>query len=159
MWQSPSRSATRPPSEPTFEEASVTPGSAARSAEAARSSTRSCEPIATIVRSISPSAAQQLDLDLLAGVVALEAGGDDQQAVGAHQRGQHAGAARERRGHERAADPAEPHPHPVVHAHRRGELAGQRAPGPAGARRGAAPSSAASSGAAKMSKVSAADTG
>ena len=54
-WHSPSRSATRPPSDPTFDDARVISGSAARSAEAARSSTRSCEPIATIVRSISAS--------------------------------------------------------------------------------------------------------
>src|SRR4051794_26043677 len=54
-WQSPSRSATSPPSEPTLDDASVTPGSTARSSEAARSSTRSCEPTATIVRSIAPT--------------------------------------------------------------------------------------------------------
>ena len=123
MWHRPSRSATRPPSDPTFEEASVTPGSAARSSEAARSSTRSCEPTATIVRSISPTPRRSATSTVLARVVALEPGGHDEQAVGAHERGEHAGAARQRRRHELAADAAEPHAHPVVHAHRRGELA------------------------------------
>ena len=69
--------------------------------------------------------AQQPHLDLLARVVALERGGHHEQAVGAHERGQHPGPARERRGHQLAADPPEPHAHPVVHAHRRGELARQ----------------------------------
>src|SRR4051795_12188103 len=55
MWQSPSRSATSPPREPTALEASVSPGSRARSTEAARSSTGSCEPMATTVRSPAPS--------------------------------------------------------------------------------------------------------
>ena len=46
------RRAARPgrPASPTFEDARVSRGSRSRSAEAARSSTRSCEPIATIVR-------------------------------------------------------------------------------------------------------------
>ena len=60
--------------------------------------------------------AQQLDPHLLAGVVALHPGRHDQQAVGADQRGQHAGRARQRRGHDVAADPAQPDPDPVVRA-------------------------------------------
>ena len=157
-WQSPSRSAVSPPSEPTLEDASVTSGSRARSFEAARSSTRSCEPVTTMVRSISPTPRSSRTAHLLARVVALQLGGNDEQPVGADERGEHAGAAGERRGDEPAADPAEPDPHPVVHAHRRSELA--REPGGAtGASGGGAPSSRASSGAAKMSKVSAAETG
>ena len=39
--------------DPTFDDARVISGSSARSAEAARSRTRSCEPMATIVRKIS----------------------------------------------------------------------------------------------------------
>ena len=68
-------------------------------------------------------AAQQRDLDLLARVVALQPGGHDEQPVGAHERREHARAARQRRGDELASDAAEPDAHPVVHAHRRGVLA------------------------------------
>ena len=103
-------------------------------------------------------AAQQLDLDLLARVVALDAGGDDEQPVGADQRREHARAARERRRDERAADAPEAHANPIVHPDRRGELARQPRAG-ATRRGGAAPSSSASIGAAKMSNVSDADTG
>ena len=39
-------------------------------------------------------APEQPHRHLLAGVVSLELRGDDQQTVGAHQRGEHAGAAR-----------------------------------------------------------------
>ena len=67
--------------------------------------------------------AQQRDVDVLARVVALEPGGHDEQAVRAHERREHAGAARQRRRHELAADASEPDAHPVVHAHRRRELA------------------------------------
>ena len=73
--------------------------------------------------------AQQPHLDLGAGVVALERGGHDEQAVGAHERGEHAGAARERRGDEPAADAAEPDADPVVGAQRGGQPA--REPGAA----------------------------
>ena len=125
MWQSPSRSATSPPSEPTFEEASVTPGIGG-----AQRGRREVEHEVVGAdrddRAVDLAhAAQERDVDLLAGVVALEPGGHDEQAVGAHERGEHAGAARQRRGHELAADPPESHAHPVVHAHRRGELARQ----------------------------------
>jgi hypothetical protein len=53
MWHRPSRRATSPPSDPTFDDARVTSGLSARSADDARSSTRSCDPIATIVPAIS----------------------------------------------------------------------------------------------------------
>ena len=103
-------------------------------------------------------AAQQPNLDLGVGVVALESGRDEQQAVRTDEGGQHAGAAGQRRRHEAVPDPAEPDPHPVVHAHRRRELAGESR-ADAWARRSTVPSSRARSGAAKMSKVSAAETG
>ena len=103
--------------------------------------------------------AQQLDVDVFAGVVTFDVGGDDEQPVGAHQRRQHAGAAGQRRGDERTADTPEPDPDPVVHPDRRGELAREpRAERSAGAWP-STPSSSASSGAAKMSNVSDADTG
>ena len=70
-------------------------------------------------------AAEQLDLDLLARVMALLAGRHDEQAVRADQRGKHAGAARQRGGDHGPADHAEPDPDPVVHAERGGQLAGQ----------------------------------
>ena len=73
--------------------------------------------------------AQQRDVDVLARVVTFEAGGHDEQAVRAHERREHAGAARQRRRDELAADASEPDAHPVVHAHRRGELAGEPRPG------------------------------
>ena len=130
-WHSPSRSATRPPSEPTFDDASVSSGSS-------RAQRRGGEVEDEVVRADRDDravdlveAAQQLDLDLLARVVALEPGRHDQQAVGADERGQHAGAARQRRGHDLAADPPEPDPDPVVRAERGGQLAGQ----PGGGRR------------------------
>jgi hypothetical protein len=83
-------------------------------------------------------AAQQLDLDLLTRVMALHAGRDDKQPVGADQGGQHACAARQRGRDHRAAHHAQPHPHPVVHAQGGSELAGQprgdaRAPARGGA--------------------------
>ena len=86
--------------------------------------------MATIVRSISPTPAQQPHVDLGPGVVALEAGRDDEQAVGAHERGEHARAARQRRRDEVAADAPEAHAHPVVHPHRRRELARDPRSGP-----------------------------
>ena len=67
--------------------------------------------------------AQQPDLDLRAGVVALELGGHDEQAVRAHERREHARAAPQRRRHEPAADAAEPDPDPVVGTERGGEPA------------------------------------
>ena len=75
-------------------------------------------------------AAQQLDLHLVTGVVAFHPGGHHEQAVGADQRGEHAGAARQRGRDHRPAHLAQPHPHPVVHAERGGQLAGQPRPGP-----------------------------
>ena len=62
--------------------------------------------------------AQQPHLDLLARVVALERGRHDEQPVGAHERCQHARAARQRRRDQPAADASDPHPHPVVAAER-----------------------------------------
>ena len=103
--------------------------------------------------------AQQLDLDLLAGVVALDVGRDDQQPVGANQRGRarrrRAAAARRRASRRRAR--AAPGPSRPSRSSRR---ACARA-GPGATGRGVAdtPSSSASSGAAKMSNVSDADTG
>ena len=70
-------------------------------------------------------AAQQRDLDLLARVMALHVGRDDEQPVGADQRGQHAGAAGQRRRDQGPADAPEPDPHPVVDADRGRQLAGQ----------------------------------
>jgi hypothetical protein len=69
-------------------------------------------------------AAQEGDVHVLAGVMALEAGGNHQQAIGAHERRQDAGSARQWRRNELGADAPEPDAHPVVHPHRRGELAG-----------------------------------
>ncbi len=68
-------------------------------------------------------AAQEGDVDILARVVTLEPGGHDEQPVGADERRQDPGAARQRRGDEVAADPSDAHADPVVHAHRRRELA------------------------------------
>ena len=58
--------------------------------------------MATIVRSISADAAQQPHRDLLARVMPLELRGHDEEAVGTHERGEHARSARERGGHELA---------------------------------------------------------
>ena len=80
------------------------------------------------MRSTSPSGRSRATSTSSPAWWPSSAGRDDEQPVGAHQRGQHAGAARQRRGHDRAADAAEAHAHPVVHAHHRVELAGQ--PGP-----------------------------
>ena len=44
-------------------------------------------------------------------------------------RGEHSGAAGQRGGHVPFPNPAEAHPHPVVRAHRGGQLAGERGPG------------------------------
>ena len=63
---------------------------ASRSCDAARSRTRSCEPIATIVRSISATPRSSATSTSVAGVMALDAGGHDEQPVGAHERGEHA---------------------------------------------------------------------
>ena len=102
--------------------------------------------------------AQQLDLDLLAGLVALGRGGDDEQAVGPHQRGEHARPAGERGRHDPPATwPSRTRTQssmPSTEASLRARCACVT-----GRRRGAAPSSAARRGATKMSKVSAADTG
>lgn len=54
IWQSPSRSDSRPPSGPVLETASVKPVSPVRNLAAARSSAGSFDPITTMVRSISP---------------------------------------------------------------------------------------------------------
>ena len=68
---------------------------------------------------------QQLDLYLLTGMVAFQPRRHDEQSVGAHQRCQHAGAARQRGGDDLVADATEPNPHPIVGADRRSKLAGQ----------------------------------
>ena len=67
--------------------------------------------------------AQQPDLDLCAGVVAFGCGGHDEQPVGAHERGEDAGAAGQRRRHEPAADAAEADADPVVGTERGGQPA------------------------------------
>ena len=103
--------------------------------------------------------AQQPHLDLGAGVVALERGGDDEQPVGAHERGEHAGAARERRGDEPAADAAEPDADPVVGAERGGQPAREPRRARAGGRPARRPRARRAAGRAKMSNVSAAETG
>ncbi len=69
--------------------------------------------------------AQQLDPDPLARVMSLHTGRNDEQPVGAHERGQHARAARQRGGDDPVPDPAEPHPDPVVHADRGRQLPGE----------------------------------
>ena len=70
-------------------------------------------------------------------MVPFHPGRHDQQPVGTDQRRQHPGTARQRRGHQGTADGTEPDPHPVVHAERRCELAGQpgRHPRPLARRR------------------------
>ena len=158
-WHSPSRSATSPPSEPTLDEARVISGSRGAQRGGGQVQHQVVRPDRHDRARDLVQPAQQLDLDLLAGVVALHPGRHDQQAVGAHQRGQHAGAARQRGRHDLAADPAQPDPDPVVRCRARRPACGPAGPWSPAAPRGAAPSSAASSGAAKMSKVSAADTG
>ena len=80
-------------------------------------------------------------------------GWDDEQAVSAHQRREHAGSARQRRGHgSRQRGRAGHGPSRPCPWSRR--ACGQAAPGQLVPRAGGAPSSRASSGAAKMSKVS-----
>ena len=148
------------PCDPTLVDASVMRrGQRTRSHDAARSSTGSWEPMATIVRVDLVDGAQQRHLDLGAGVVALHLGGDDEQPVGAHQRGEHARAPRQRRwprarrGRARAArGPSHPcrSPRPAC---------GQSGLAPSGVPCAVAPSSAAITGPAKMSNVSDADTG
>ena len=82
-------------------------------------------------------AAQQLDLDLGAGVHPFREARDARQAVGAHHRHDHARAARQRRRHQPLADLAELDPHVLVLAHRRQQLARDR--GRDGRPRSAAP--------------------
>ena len=94
--------------------------------------------MATIVRKISSMPRSSSISTCSPGWWPSWPGRDDQQPVGADQRGQHARAARQRGGDHRAAHHAQPHPHPVVHAERGGELAGQpgrdpRAPAGGGA--------------------------
>ena len=55
--------------------------------------------------------------------MSLHAGRHEQQPVGSHQGGQYAGTARQRRGDDLTVHGPQPHPHPVVHAHDRRELA------------------------------------
>ena len=84
-WHSPSRNATRPPSEPTLDEASVISGSAERSAEAATSRTRSCGADGHDRAADLGEPAQQLDVHLLTGMVPFQPRRYDQQSVGADQ--------------------------------------------------------------------------
>jgi hypothetical protein len=69
--------------------------------------------------------AQQRDLDVLTGMHALRAGRNDDESIRPDERGQHAGTPRQRSGDETAPDPAEPHAHVLVLAHRGGHLARQ----------------------------------
>src|ERR1022692_1566897 len=75
-------------------------------------------------------AAQELDVDLVTRVVAFQAGRHGQEPVGADQRAEQAGAARQRGGYHRAAHHPQAHPYPVIHAERGRELACQPRPGP-----------------------------
>ena len=129
-WHSPSRSATRPPSEPTFDEARVTSGSSARRADAARSRTRSCEPIATIVREISSMPRSSSTSTCSPAWWPSWPAGTTSSPSARTSEVSTPGAARQRGGDHRAADHAQPHPDPVVHAERGGELAGQPGRGP-----------------------------
>ena len=93
-WQSPSRSAISPPSDPTFDDARVHPGIGGPQRggrEVEHEVMRADRDDRAVDLAHAP---QQRDLDLVAGVMALEARRHDEQAVGAHQRGEHAGAAR-----------------------------------------------------------------
>ena len=78
----------------------VTAGSSGRSPDAARSRTRSCEPIATIVPSISSRPRSSPISTSSPGVMALQARRYHQQSVRPHQRRQHAAATGKRRGHQ-----------------------------------------------------------
>ena len=94
----------QPPSEPAFTGARVTAGSSARSADAARSSTRSSKPIATIVRSISSRLRSSAMSTSSPGWCPSCPHRHDQQPVGADQGGEHPGATGQRRGDHGAAD-------------------------------------------------------
>ena len=62
--------------------------------------------------------AQQLNRYGRTRAVPFHPGGHDEQAVGADQRRQYAGTARQRRCYQGPADGTEPHSYPVVHAER-----------------------------------------
>ena len=104
---------------------SVCSGSRARSSEAARSSTGSCEPIATIVRSTASRSRSSRTSTWAPASWPSSVGGHDEQPVGAHERGEHAGAARQRGGDQPAADAAEADADPVVGAERGRQPAGE----------------------------------
>jgi hypothetical protein len=157
VWHNPSRTATRPPSEPTFEEASVT-------RVVGRAQRGSGQVEHQVVRADGDDRAVDLPTPRSRSTSTSSPGwwpsrpaGTTSRPVGTHERREHAGARGSGVATSRRHAP-EAHAHPVVHAQGRGELARQpRADARAFARRSALQGR--QQRAAKISKVRAAETG